>query len=87
MSQNPTRHPPPEKNATESHPPPPPPLSQQNYGLLKVPRRPSQEAEVLIPRPSILLPHLRDTEKEFFELVGSGKDVNVEKYLPQSVSI
>lgn len=71
----------PEINITETHagpqsPPPPPPLPQnpQQYAhpSLKVHRRLSEEAEMLVPRPSILLPHLRDTEKEFFELVGSG---------------
>lgn len=34
---------------------------------------PEQEAEVLVPRPSILLPQLQACEQEFFDLVASGK--------------
>lgn len=33
----------------------------------------SQEADMLVPRPSILLPTLQETEKKFFELVAAGK--------------
>lgn len=33
----------------------------------------SEEADILVPRPSILLPTLQETEKKFFELVAAGK--------------
>nr|CAI5835916.1 unnamed protein product [Callosobruchus analis] len=46
-------------------------------------RRYSQEADMLIPRPSILLPQLQDTEQKFFELVSTGDVVAVKEYLDQ----
>lgn len=32
-----------------------------------------QPPEVLVPRPSILLPQLQEREQQFFDLVASGK--------------
>ncbi|CAH2000439.1 unnamed protein product [Acanthoscelides obtectus] len=34
-------------------------------------KRYSHESDMLIPRPSILLPQLQDTEQRFFELVST----------------
>lgn len=33
----------------------------------------SEETDILVPRPSILLPTLQNTEKKFFELVAAGR--------------
>lgn len=57
-----------EKDATRSVFPPP-----GRSTKLHPYRSVSQEADVLVPRPSILLPMLQDTEKKFFELVSTGK--------------
>lgn len=40
--------------------------------------------EVLAPRPSILLPHLQESEKKFFELVVSGDVLAVKDYLDKN---
>ncbi|CAG9825081.1 unnamed protein product [Phaedon cochleariae] len=44
-------------------------------------RRLSEEADILVPRPSIVLPQLQETEKKFFELVATGDVVVVREYL------
>ncbi|XP_050302475.1 short transient receptor potential channel 5-like [Anthonomus grandis grandis] len=44
-------------------------------------QRLSDEADHLAPRPSILLPHLQESEKKFFELVASGDVLAVKDYL------
>lgn len=38
----------------------------------------SQEADILVPRPSILLPSLQEKEKKFFELVAAGMRSTIE---------
>lgn len=47
-------------------------------------KRLSEDADVLAPRPSILLPHLQESEKKFFELVASGDVLAVKEYLEKS---
>ncbi|KAJ8913569.1 hypothetical protein NQ315_017120 [Exocentrus adspersus] len=69
--------------------PSPPPFRQSpswhgapNLRPSRVPyRRLSEDADVLVPRPSILLPQLQDKEKKFFELVASGDVVSTKEYL------
>ncbi|CAH1986545.1 unnamed protein product [Acanthoscelides obtectus] len=46
-------------------------------------KRYSHESDMLIPRPSILLPQLQDTEQRFFELVSTGDVLTVKEYLDQ----
>ncbi|XP_057670817.1 short transient receptor potential channel 5-like [Diorhabda carinulata] len=47
-------------------------------------RRLTEEADVLVPRPSIILPQLQETEKRFFELVASGDVLAVKDHLQQN---
>lgn len=79
-----------EKKETTDPPPPPvmpnivPPHLQGNQHLRsnRTPyRRLSEEADILVPRPSIVLPHLQDKEKKFFELVASGDVISVKEFL------
>jgi hypothetical protein len=71
MSRDPERGDP---NIPPPPPPPPPPMpnlfarAQARMGY----RRLEEDDELLMPRPSILLPHLQESEKRFFELVHSG---------------
>ncbi|XP_060517765.1 short transient receptor potential channel 4-like [Cylas formicarius] len=44
-------------------------------------KRLHQDSEVLMPRPSIILPHLQESEKKFFELVTAGDVITVKEYL------
>ncbi|KAG5870797.1 hypothetical protein JTB14_025712 [Gonioctena quinquepunctata] len=50
-------------------------------------RRLSEEADILVPRPSIILPQLQDTEKKFFELVATGDVITVKDYLEDNPNI
>ncbi|CAG9767715.1 unnamed protein product [Ceutorhynchus assimilis] len=43
-----------------------------------------EEGSILAPRPSILLPHLQESEKKFFELVASGDVLAVKDYLEKN---
>ncbi|XP_023310335.1 short transient receptor potential channel 4-like [Anoplophora glabripennis] len=81
-----------ENRETPNPPPPPPPpipskpspnwQGNQNLRPNRSPyRRLSEEADVLVPRPSILLPQLQDKEKKFFELVASGDVISVKEFL------
>ncbi|KAJ8973595.1 hypothetical protein NQ317_010032 [Molorchus minor] len=80
--------PPPTEPPTASGPPPPP-------VTLRPPPRPNraeyrkleEEADVLVPRPSIILPQLQDKEKKFFDLVASGDVVGVKEYLDTNPGI
>ncbi|KAJ8940174.1 hypothetical protein NQ318_019383 [Aromia moschata] len=81
----------PEVNVPPAPPPIPPP---QPPRLLQPPRpnrgpyrRLSEEAEVLVPRPSILLPQLQEREKKFFELVASGDVIGVKDYLESNPGV
>lgn len=56
-----------EKDIRNLYPPPGKSTKSHPYRSL------SQEADILVPRPSILLPTLQETEKKFFELVAAGK--------------
>ncbi|KAB0797819.1 hypothetical protein PPYR_08812 [Photinus pyralis] len=47
-------------------------------------RRLSEDITNLVPRPSILLPTLKDSEKKFFDMVAYGDVVVVQKYLEEN---
>lgn len=85
-----------EKKETTTPPPPPPmpntsPLNWQGNQYLRPNRTPyrrlSEEADVLVPRPSIVLPQLQDKEKKFFELVASGDVISVKEFLESNRDI
>lgn len=63
----------PENPEPNMPPPPPPPLPNFSRGQGRMGyRRLEEDDELLMPRPSILLPHLQESEKRFFELVHFG---------------
>lgn len=57
------------ENPAEHSPPIPPPLPSAHFQRY---RRLAEDDDLLLPRPSVLLPHLQENEKLFFELVHSG---------------
>lgn len=56
-------------------------MDQNAAGHLSVPYKKLSDEAALLPRPSILLPHLQESEKKFFELVASGDVLAVKDYL------
>ncbi|XP_044267214.1 short transient receptor potential channel 4-like isoform X2 [Tribolium madens] len=75
----------PENPDAGNPPPPPPPMPGFGRGPGRMGyRRLEEDDELLIPRPSILLPHLQDSEKRFFELVHSGDVAAVNEFLSEN---
>ncbi|RZC42137.1 short transient receptor potential channel 4, partial [Asbolus verrucosus] len=68
-------------------PPPPPPMPNLQFprpqGRMGY-RRLVEDDEMLIPRPSVLLPHLQQSEKRFFQLVHSGDTIAVGDFLTEN---
>ncbi|CAG9858727.1 unnamed protein product [Phyllotreta striolata] len=82
--------------STPPPPPPPPPLSSHAFLPTSRPpiqslgfpyRKLSEDVDMLVPIPSIILPQLQETEKRFFELVASGDVFAVKEYLDQNPNI
>ncbi|XP_072398576.1 short transient receptor potential channel 5-like [Diabrotica undecimpunctata] len=66
---------------------PTPPGAPKGPGKPYQYKRLSDDVDVLVPRPSIVLPQLQEAEKRFFELVASGDVIAVKEYLDQNPTI